>query len=263
MKVTAIVGAAIAFVGLAACGSTAAPTERPATPTPTVAATPTLTPTATPIPTQSPSESPSPSASTSPSPGASPSPTEGPCGFQPCATGAGYVTTCAVTGTAQGGSLLITWTAGYGQTEAVVPDYITVDGHVVDVTSNPFTSGPYSAGDHSFTIPTESGLIDGTFPFTVLACGVVTVTTTCSSTAIPTGSATFSGLTVGDGITVDESAHPTLVESSTMTVNEIPKGSSSYVELNDGGYGVITIASGTFTIAACSGVAAAVTTMRA
>ena len=37
-----------------------------------------------------------------------------------------------------------------------------------------------------------------------------------------------------------------------MTVNEIPNGPNSYVEMNDGGYGVITIASGTFTVAACS-----------
>ena len=58
---------------------------------------------------------------------------------------------------------------------------------------------------------------------------------------------------MGDGINVDESTYPTLVESSTMTVNEIPNGTSSYVEMNDGGYGVITIASGTFTIAACHG----------
>src|ERR1035441_5442152 len=156
MKLTTVIGTAIAALSLAACGSTAPPTARPATPT--VAPTPTATPAPTPTATPSPPESPSPSASVSPSPSASPSPTEGPCGFQPCSTGAGSVTTCAGTGTAQGGSLIITWTAGYGQTEPVVPDYITVDGNLVDASSNPFTSGPYSAGDHSFTIPTESGL---------------------------------------------------------------------------------------------------------
>ena len=183
MKLRAVLGTTIVAIGLAACSSTVVPTAPPAPPTPTVAPTPTSTP--------APSESPPPSASVSPSLSASPSPTEGPCGFQPCSTGAGSVTTCAVTGTTQGGSLIITWTAGYGQTEPVVPDYITVDGNVVHVTSNPLTSGPYSAGDHSFTIPTESGLIDGTFPFTILACGVVTVTTACSSTDHPTGGATF------------------------------------------------------------------------
>jgi hypothetical protein len=50
MKLTAIIGTAIAAVGLAACGSSpATPTARPATPTPTVAPTPTATPAPTPI----------------------------------------------------------------------------------------------------------------------------------------------------------------------------------------------------------------------
>jgi hypothetical protein len=162
MKLTTIIGTAIAAVGLAACGSTVAPTARPGTPTPTVAATPTATPaptlTATVIPTPSPSESPLPSAS------ASPSPTEGPCGYAPCGTGWGYDTTCAVPGTAQGGSLIVTFTAGYGQTAPVLPDTITVDGNTLDVTSNPFTSGPYSVGLHSVTIEGFTG------PFTVAAC---------------------------------------------------------------------------------------------
>ena len=53
MKVKTVIGAAIALVGLAACGSTATPTVRPATPTPTVVATvaPTTAPTAMPTPT--------------------------------------------------------------------------------------------------------------------------------------------------------------------------------------------------------------------
>ena len=51
MKVTTIVGAAIALVGLAACGSAATPTVRPSTPTPTVA--PTSTP-STALPTATP-----------------------------------------------------------------------------------------------------------------------------------------------------------------------------------------------------------------
>src|SRR5580700_5552044 len=49
MKLTLIIGAAIAAVGVAACGSSpAGPTARPATPTPTVTAAPTATPTLTP-----------------------------------------------------------------------------------------------------------------------------------------------------------------------------------------------------------------------
>lgn len=50
MKRPTIIGAAIAALGLAACGSTATPTARPATPTPTVA--PTTAPSTTPAPLQ-------------------------------------------------------------------------------------------------------------------------------------------------------------------------------------------------------------------
>ncbi len=175
MKLTTIIGAAIAVVGLSACGSSSVPpTARPATPTPTEATTPTATPaptpTATPIPTPSPSESPSSSAS------ASPSPTEGPCGYGPCQTGAGWGPTCAVPGTARGGSLIITWTAGYGQDAPVVPDTITVDGNTLAVTGNPFASGPYSVGDHSFTYPGGEGPSgDSSFPFTISACAAPTL----------------------------------------------------------------------------------------
>src|ERR1022692_1343538 len=49
MKLTTIVGTAIAAVGLAACGSPATPTVEP-----TLAATPTATPTPTPSPTPTP-----------------------------------------------------------------------------------------------------------------------------------------------------------------------------------------------------------------
>ena len=52
MKLTTVIGIAIAAFGLAACGSTVVPTARPATPTPTIAPTvaPTLTPSAAPTP---------------------------------------------------------------------------------------------------------------------------------------------------------------------------------------------------------------------
>jgi hypothetical protein len=258
MKITTIIGTVIAAVGLAACGSTVAPTISPAVAL-SVVPTATATPIATPIPTPSPSEGPSPSASASPSPSvspsASPSPTEGPCGYQPCGTGAGWTTTCGSPGTAHGGSLIITWTAGYGQTDPVVPDYITVDGNVVDVTSNPFTSGPYTVGNHSFTTPTDEGpSANGSFPFTVIACGVVTVTTTCSQPNIAldgTGSATFSGLTVDAGINVGQSTYPTAITSSTLTVKGLSVSSEGWIESNDYGLGVITLATGTVVIAAC------------
>jgi len=58
-----------------------------------------------------------------------------------------------------------------------VPDTITVDGNTLDVTGNPFTSGPYSIGSHSFTIEGDEGpSSDGSFPFTISACAVATPT---------------------------------------------------------------------------------------
>lgn len=247
MKVTTIIGAVVATVGLAACGAAGAPSTSP-TLGATDGATATATSTATVVPTTSQSESPSPSAS--------PSPTDGPCGYQPCGTGAGFTTTCGSPGTAQGGSLIVTWAAGYGQTAPVVPAYITVDGNVLDVTSNPFTSGPYTVGDHSFTSPTDAGPSpDGSFPFTIVACGMVTVTTTCSQPNLAldgTGIATFSGLTVGAGINVGQSMSPTSIMSSTLTVTELSVGSEGWIESNDYGLGDITLAKGTVAIAACS-----------
>jgi hypothetical protein len=78
MKLTTIIGAAIAATGLAACGSTATPTTaRPATPTPTVAPTPTATPTPAPSPVPTPTPQ----------------------------LGVYVTTTCGVAGTAQGGTV--------------------------------------------------------------------------------------------------------------------------------------------------------------
>ncbi len=137
-----------------------------------------------------------------------------------------------------------------------MPDYITVDGNVVDVTSNPFTSGPYTVGNHSFTSPTDEGPdANGSFPFTVVACGVVTVTTTCSQPNIQldgTGSATFSGLTPGAGINIGQSTSPTAIASSTLTVKGLSAGREGWIERNDYGLGVITLATGTIVIAACA-----------
>lgn len=231
MKLTTIFASAIAAVGLAACGSAAAPTATP-TPSLTVAATPT----AAPIPTPSPSAS----------------PTDGPCGNGPCQTGAGWNTTCAVPGTAQSGSLLITWTAGSGQDAPIVPDTVTVDGNTLNVTGNPFTSGPYSVGDHSFTYPGGVGpSADGSFPFTIGACTVpsnITVSSTCSATTGPTANVTFSGVTVGDELDVLGSTSPDTITSNPFTVNEVGVSyNDSYVETKGG----TTVASGTFSVAAC------------
>jgi hypothetical protein len=181
MKLTTIFGSAIAAVGLAACSANAVtpPTARPtlslaAAPTvaPTPTATPAPTPTATPIPTPSPSDSPSPRASPSPSAG----PTSDPCGGDPAYCGSGWsvATTCAVTGTAEGGSIIITWTAGYSQAPPVLPASVTIDGNVYPVTGNPQTFGPFAAG--SYTLVIGSGDNANAWPGAVVisACAVVT-----------------------------------------------------------------------------------------
>jgi hypothetical protein len=62
----------------------------------------------------------------------------------------GYTTTCAVAGTAQGGSLIITFSNG-------TPGTVVIDGNTLSVTSNPFTSGPYSVGEHSVTLEGFTG----------------------------------------------------------------------------------------------------------
>ena len=78
MKVTAGIGAAIALVGLAACGSTARPTVQPSTPTPTVAPTvaPTLAPTV--APTVAPSLTPTAAPTLTPTGAPRPTPTPTP-----------------------------------------------------------------------------------------------------------------------------------------------------------------------------------------
>jgi hypothetical protein len=175
MKLTTIVGTAIAALSLAACGSTAVtpPTARP---TLSLAVAPTGAPSPTDMPTPPDCDGDCSTPTPSPAATATPSPTEGLCGFQPCGTGVGWNTTCAVPGTAQGGSLIVTWTAGAGQDAPVVPDTVTVDGIVMNVTSNPFTSGPYTVGDHSFTYAGAPNGENGTpgLTFTTSACAVPT-----------------------------------------------------------------------------------------
>jgi hypothetical protein len=129
-----------------------------------------------------------------------------------------------------------------------------VDGNTLDVTGNPFSSGPYSAGDHSFTYPGGKGpSADGSFPFTISACAVpskITVSTTCSSTTGPTASVTFSGVTVGDELNVLESTYPDTITSNPFTVHGVGVSyNDSYVESS----GSTTVASGTFSVEACAG----------
>jgi hypothetical protein len=158
-----------------------------------------------------------------------------------------------VPGTAQGGSLTITWTAGYGQSAPVVPATVTGDGNTLDVSGNPFISGPYTVGGHSFTYPGGEGpSADGSFPFTISACTApsnITVSTTCSATTGPTATVTFSGVTVGDELNVLDSSSPITITSNPFTVNEVGVSyNDSYVESSGGK----TVASGTFSVEACA-----------
>jgi hypothetical protein len=87
----------------------------------------------------------------------------------------GYRTTCAATGTTQGGNLTITFSGTWESTSGTYPDSITVDGgSAVDVTSNTFTSGPYTVGDHVFvTSPVGIEPVnENGWPFTIGACPV-------------------------------------------------------------------------------------------
>jgi hypothetical protein len=230
MKPTTILGTVVAAVGLAACGATVSPTVYP-----TIALSVSPTPTATPTSTPAPSQSPSTSAS------ASPSPTEGPCGYAPCASGASVGTRCDPGGTAGGGSIVITWTAGVGQTAPVLPATVVIDGNTVNVTGNPFIFGPLEVGDHTVL------LNDFTFPANVSACPKITLTATCSDANSPTATLTFSGVTVGDYLNVGESTNSTLITSNPFVVNEAPSGSETWVETS----GDSTVASGTDSVAVC------------
>jgi hypothetical protein len=130
---------------------------------------------------------------------------------------------------------------------------VTVDGNTLNVTGNPFTSGPYSVGDHSFTYPGGVGpSADGSFPFTISACSApssITISTTCSATTGPTAKVTFSGVTVGDDLDVVDSSTLITITSDPFTVNEVGVSyDDSYVESSGGK----TVASGTFSVEACA-----------
>ena len=93
----------------------------------------------------------------------------------------GYTTTCAVPGTAQGGSLIITFA---GDT---LPTEMSVDGgSSFAITSNPFTSGPYTVGAHTFVVPGIQSVNENGWPFTISACEVSTPTPTPTPVSTPT-----------------------------------------------------------------------------
>jgi hypothetical protein len=122
-----------------------------------------------------------------------------------------------------------------------VPDTIAVDGNTLTVTGNPFTSGPYTVGDHTVSI----GAFTGQFP--INACDVITVATTCSPGGSGDGSATFSGVTVGDRLVVGDVVAEYLPSNPfTMVI-----GAAGPYAFTESG-GVTTMGTGNFTIAACA-----------
>ena len=98
--------------------------------------------------------------------------------------------------------------------------------------------GPLSAGVHTFNL-SINGLL------TIPACDVVTVRTTCTTPG-GAGSATLSGVTVGDKLVV-----------AAFVLNSIPSnpytfpvgatGTYTYTETSGGS----TVATGSFTMTAC------------
>ena len=91
----------------------------------------------------------------------------------------GYTTTCAVAGTAQGGSLIITFSGDWPGTSGTYPNTITVDGGTPrDVTGTSFGSGPYSMGDHVFTTDPQGiePVNENGWPFSIAACPVPVIT---------------------------------------------------------------------------------------
>src|ERR1035437_3366862 len=138
MKLTTVIGTAIAALSLAACGSTVPPTV-----------TPTLAPPVS--PTVSPTIAPTDASTLAPT--VAPTPTITYCtnggslgvGF-PC-PGVTFKTAC-VAGDPGVGSVTFTFTQGK-TTPGDVPDSITFDGNVVDVHgANPFFFGPTNAGTY-------------------------------------------------------------------------------------------------------------------
>jgi hypothetical protein len=119
---------------------------------------------------------------------------------------------------------------------------VTIDGNAYPVFGNPQTFGPFTVGAHRWAIGDGSGTFD------ISACAEVTVTTTCSTSDNPTGSATFSGVTVEDELDVMDSTNALAITSNPFTVSEIGVSyDDTYVESGGGR----TVATGSFAIAAC------------
>ncbi|HEY6468602.1 MAG TPA: hypothetical protein VI434_02435 [Candidatus Dormibacteraeota bacterium] len=228
MKLTTVIGTAIAIVGLAACGSTVTPTARPTmatvalTPAPTAAPTPTATPAPSATPTPPPVLTETCDGSAKAESAGSVSFTDDTPGFDFVAYGPGL----------QGG-----W-AGAATSDA------KGDGTVSGLVTGDYEFNNFAPADSPGTL---------TGSFTIVACPTpLTITTTCSSHNVGpsgNGSVTFSGLTVGDDLNIAFTGAVPITSSTEMFPGQAGPQTETYAETN----GDITVASGTFTVAACPG----------
>jgi hypothetical protein len=231
MRLSTIIGTAIAAVSLAACGSTVTPTARSATPSPTVVPAPT----ATPAPTLT--STPTPSATSTPAPpalglaetcdGSANADTSGSVTFAADTPGFDFVV--------YGPGLLGGW-AGATTADA------RGDGTVSELSAGAYEYNNFAPADAPGTL---------TGSFTIVACPTPpTITTTCSSHNVGpngNGSATFSGLIVGDDLNIASSGAVPVTSSTETFTGQFGPQTETYAETNSDA----TVASGTFTIPAC------------
>lgn len=144
-------------------------------------------------------------------------------------------TTCAVPGSAQGGSVVITFAD-------VRPDTVVIDGNTVDVTSNPFTYGPLTVGDHRMTIEGFD------WPLTIAAC-VPTPQLTIIANCAP-GRVAWTGTETGDKLFIGVGAFAITLQTGTSgTYGPLPAGTydTEFSDTSDNLIGGVT----TITIGVC------------
>jgi hypothetical protein len=225
MKVTIVIGSAIAALGLAACGSTVAPTVSP-----TLAPTPGATPT--------PSATPTPARPTLARPTLVLTET---CDGEANADNFGSV---SFTGDIPGFDFVVYGPGLQGGWAGATTADASGDGTVSDL----------NTGDYEFKnfAPADSpGTLTGSF--IIVACPTpLTITTTCSSHNVGpngNGSVTFSGLIVGDDLNIALTGAVPITSSTETFTGQAGPQTETYAETN----GDTTVASGTFTIPACPG----------
>jgi hypothetical protein len=238
MKLTTVIGTAIAAVGLAACGSTVVPTARLATPTPTGASTPTATPvptsTATPI------------ATPTPAPGVTVTVT---CSNIPLFWPPSPYPPNAALAT-------VSWH------DVKIGDYLGIGGPpLAPITSNPFSLTPENPGilGVEFTQGTWDWAVLGVDQATKVAHGTLTIPACPPSVRVT--ACDHTGTASGGAIAWSEPGYSTLTITGPAPSTyhfTLPASADTYGPLTAGTYidrlsGFGASVSGTFTIPACPG----------